>query len=217
MLTHTVAQGENLTLIAKKYGYSDYRLIYQHADNSEFRRQRPDPNILYPGDVLCIPEILPGTKTASTGKKSQYRVKSQVKEKLKIKVQDVEGSAWGGIKVKLEVEGELFELELGDDGLIEVEISPEVSTGWLKLFLDKGSENHTHCYELCLNYLDPVEKLSGVQARCNALESECGEVDGVMGDNTEKAVKAFQGEYDLDVDGIPGPLTQNKLRAVFGS
>ncbi len=33
----------------------------------------------------------------------------------------MEGSAWGGIKVKLEVEGELFELELGDDGLIEVE------------------------------------------------------------------------------------------------
>jgi hypothetical protein len=59
--------------------------------------------------------------------------------------------------------------------------------------------------------------LTGVQYRLNALAFAAGPVDGIMGPRTKKAVLAFQGAYPpLQVDGIPGPLTQAKLVEVCG-
>lgn len=40
-----------------------------------------------------------------------------------------------------------------------------------------------------------------------------GEVDGVMGPNTEKAIKDFQSFANLSADGIVGPKT---AAAIFG-
>jgi hypothetical protein len=58
--------------------------------------------------------------------------------------------------------------------------------------------------------------LTGVQYRLNAAGFGAGPVDGIMGPKTLKAVRAFQETYKLDVDGIPGPITQGKLVEVCG-
>jgi peptidoglycan hydrolase-like protein with peptidoglycan-binding domain len=57
-------------------------------------------------------------------------------------------------------------------------------------------------------------KGDAVRALQNALKArgyDPGEVDGDFGPATTKAVKEFQGDYDLDVDGIAGPNTWNAL------
>ena len=38
-----------------------------------------------------------------------------------------------------------------------------------------------------------------------------GEVDGILGPQTDAATRAFQKKYDLEVDGLPGPQTNKKL------
>jgi len=38
-----------------------------------------------------------------------------------------------------------------------------------------------------------------------------GSTDGIFGPKTEKAVKAFQRDYDLVIDGIVGPATWASL------
>lgn len=43
-----------------------------------------------------------------------------------------------------------------------------------------------------------------------------GTIDGIFGANTETAVRQFQQENDLDVDGIVGPLTWAKLTPIGG-
>ena len=53
--THVVQRGESLTAIARRYGFSSWREIYYHDSNSEFRRRRPNPNLIHPHDVLVIP------------------------------------------------------------------------------------------------------------------------------------------------------------------
>lgn len=58
--------------------------------------------------------------------------------------------------------------------------------------------------------------LTGVQYRLNALGFGAGPVDGVNGPRTLRAVKAFQEAYQLKVDGIPGPSTQEQLVKVCG-
>jgi LysM domain len=56
MPTHTVRTGETLATIARKYGHSDWKTIYDHPANAEFQRKRPNPNIILPGDVIFIPD-----------------------------------------------------------------------------------------------------------------------------------------------------------------
>ena len=61
---------------------------------------------------------------------------------------------------------------------------------------------------------DEVTKL---QRRLLAAGYEPGEPDGVFGPKTEAAVRAFQESEDLDVDGICGPKTLDKLSAVINA
>ena len=42
------------------------------------------------------------------------------------------------------------------------------------------------------------------------------EADGIFGPATRDAIYAFQNAYGLTVDGIVGPLTWEKLNAVYG-
>ena len=61
---------------------------------------------------------------------------------------------------------------------------------------------------------DEVTKL---QLRLAAAGYEPGEPDGAFGPKTEAAVRAFQGNEDLDVDGICGPKTLEKLSSVINA
>lgn len=217
MKKHTVVQGENLTRIAKKYGFVDYKDIYGHASNVDFRALRVNPSNIYPGDVLTIPDLQKGKQSATTGGKSSYKLNSSAVETLNIKIQDINAVVYSELKVELLVEGSVIDVEIGNDGVLKVEVPERAEKGILKLFLNEKVDDPTHVFELLLGHLDPVEAVSGVQARCNALSFNCGDVDGIMGDKTESGLRAFQDEYGLEVDGIPGPLTQDKLRAVYGS
>jgi hypothetical protein len=58
--------------------------------------------------------------------------------------------------------------------------------------------------------------LTGVQYPLNALGFAAGMVDGKNGPRTQRAVRGFQQNYGLTVDGIPGPRTQKKLVEVCG-
>jgi len=58
--THIVQRGENLTVISRKYGITDWRTIYNHPNNQAFRNKRPNPNLIHPGDQLFIPTKTPG-------------------------------------------------------------------------------------------------------------------------------------------------------------
>lgn len=56
---HKVADGEDMPLIAKLAGFRNWRTIYDHQKNVEFRQKNPTPGILRMGDRLWIPEKTP--------------------------------------------------------------------------------------------------------------------------------------------------------------
>jgi hypothetical protein len=41
---HIVQQGEHLSGIAAKFGFSSFRTIWQHPENAELKKLRKDPN-----------------------------------------------------------------------------------------------------------------------------------------------------------------------------
>jgi len=57
-----------------------------------------------------------------------------------------------------------------------------------------------------------LRTVRGIQEVLTALGYGPGVIDGVMGEMTRNAVRKFQADAYLKVDGIPGPLTREALR-----
>ncbi len=215
--THTVAQGETLARIAKQHKFASWETIYNHADNKSFREKRPDPNIIFPGDQIKIPDKEDRMASGATNSTHVFRVKKPEVEKFRVKIQSDSGKPWVGKRVVLNVGGQSIDAPIGPDGLIEIDLpNGNENGGELKVFMDPNSDEPTHEYEVQLGHLDPVEELSGVQARCNLLGFDCGVADGIMGSKTRAGIKEFQADNSLDVDGVPGPMTKGKLKDVYG-
>lgn len=67
MATYTVKKGDNLTHIARRFGIGSWRELYNHPRNAEFKRKRPNPNLIFPGDLLFIPGDEPGPQVIDLG------------------------------------------------------------------------------------------------------------------------------------------------------
>jgi LysM repeat protein len=80
-ITYTVRSGDTLGKIAGKHGFKDYREIYDHPANAIFKAKRPNPGLIYPGDVIVIPDkgarLPSATSTASGGTSPTGATRSQ--------------------------------------------------------------------------------------------------------------------------------------------
>lgn len=96
-----------------------------------------------------------------------------------------------------------------DDGVVRERLS---ATGWnrfgrLKMFAAAGETGYTRMIK---NTGEPHMFGGDVRAVQTALEAkgfDVGGIDGVYGNNTEQAVRAFQEANALEVDGVVGPMT----------
>lgn len=55
MPEYAVKQGDCMESIAQKFGLF-WEKIWNHPKNVKLNEQRKDPNVLYPGDVVFVPE-----------------------------------------------------------------------------------------------------------------------------------------------------------------
>jgi len=213
MPNHVVVQGEYVAKIADAYGFIDDLTIWNHPNNADLKGKRKSPNVLYPGDVLFIPDKATKDVGAPTDQKHQYTLQGG-KLKLRLKILDLNGQPAAGVKCLLTVEAQIQELTSDSGGIIEQTIPRTASTGRL---LVKDSRIPLDIdVSLKIGHLDPVDQVEGQQARLNSLGYFAGE-PGTTGDpRFKRAVEEFQRDNQLTVDGICGPQTQAKLKSVFG-
>ena len=55
--SYIVKAGDNLSSIARQHGLKSWQELYNHPDNGGFRSKRPNPNLIFPGDLLIIPQM----------------------------------------------------------------------------------------------------------------------------------------------------------------
>src|SRR5215217_4424067 len=182
---HKVKQGEWLSKIARQYGFAKWQDLWDHPDNAPLRAKRANPFCLQPGDEVVIPE-LPGLKV-STG--SSYSLQGgDPPDRIRLGMR--RANAPLGLK--------RYELKLGDkflkgtltfQGLLDQPLPPDATEATLKVWT---SEEPELACELKLSHLDPLDALSGVQARLANLGWYNGPINNELTDATRTALASFQ-------------------------
>jgi peptidoglycan hydrolase-like protein with peptidoglycan-binding domain len=80
------------------------------------------------------------------------------------------------------------------EGKIDEPISPGARQG--QLIFGEGADALE--YEFQLSTLDPVESLTGIQARLTNLGYNPGPVDGILGPKTTAAIEDFCAQNEID-------------------
>ena len=213
---HRVKQGESVLLIAQKYGFNKWRTIYDHPDNSEFRRLRPEQDLIYPGDKIIIPDHEPKSYSVSVNAWHTFEV-LRPKQVLKIRVKPSDSQDWEGRKADLRVGGRVIESKIDSEGFAVFKL-PRLTTrrATLEIYSGNNVEKPSYVVGLKLAHLDPLETAEGVQARLNSLGYECGKVDGNLGEVSTEAIRQFQVDNHLKVDGEAGDKTRTRIKALYG-
>lgn len=205
--THPAQQGECISSIAESYGFFP-ETLWEYAANRELKKLRKDPSILMEGDLVAIPHLREKEEDVKIGNRYTVRTKG-VPEKLIIQF-DIGGEPRAGEGYVLDIDGTLSEGNTDSDGMLDIWIPPNAKKGKIS-FPDSGDE-----YELELGYLNPIEEISGVQARLANLGYDMDEVSGEMTNATRRALRMFQVENDLPETGEPDAATLRKLEEVYG-
>ena len=214
-VSYTVKQGDHLSSIAKAYGFTDYETIWNDPNNAELKQLREDPNVLFPGDVVYIPDRELRVEAKATEVRHKF-VKHGKAIKIRLVLEDLFEKPIANAPCDLILGTETFHVVSDDNGQIEHEIKPDVKSGMLIIKDDQTALNGT-AIPIKIGYLDPVEEISGQIARLDNLGYFPGDGTAATADQFSSAVEEFQCDNDLPVDGDCGPATQAKLKEIHGS
>lgn len=103
-------------------------------------------------------------------------------------------------------------------GVQEVDVKDKV-WGWTHYAIPKGLYDNLEETEdmASLKSGSSGQQVKDLQTMLNALGFDCGKVDGKFGKNTDAAVRKFQNQYGLTVDGIVGAKTYEKIKLLYTS
>jgi hypothetical protein len=212
---YTVKRGDHLAKIAAQFGFRKWETIYQHGKNADFRAKRTNPNVIFAGDQIYIPDKDPKKEPGATGKRHTFQLVPRTLD-LKVQIKDHHGHALAKEPYILKFGNETREGDTSPAGWLHEKIPVTMEKATLYLKRQKIRWN------LHVGHLDPVMDedtqdpvVYGVQQRLNNLGFDCGKEDGVMGPKTEWALKMFQ--YRImkrpDPDGQPDTDTLEALKS----
>src|SRR5260221_5237467 len=136
---HRVKQRECLSSIAKQYQVLDYHQIYDHPKNANLKRKRPNPNCLFPGDTLYIPNKQEKQADRGTSKMHAFQI-SLPTVLLRVSLLDEEDKPYTGKRYALKINGTVYRGSTNDKGLVEQNIPVDAEEGELMLWLDEEDE-----------------------------------------------------------------------------
>jgi hypothetical protein len=210
MKDHTVTQGECVSSIAFENGLF-WETVWNHPANAALKARRESPFILQPGDVVQVPDLRPNGVTVATGKRHVFRRKG-VPEKLNLQFR-LAGKARAGVPYRLTIDGVLKRGALDGEGRLSEFLPPNARSGKLVLEAKEGEEE----YPLQLRHLDPVDTVTGLQARLQNLGLYSGAIDGAMSPATLDALRVFQRRASLTETSELDPATRDALVAAHQS
>jgi hypothetical protein len=214
---HVVEQGEYLSQIAFEAGFRNYEAVWNDAANADLKKKRQNPNVLFPGDVVVIPDRKTREESVATDQRHRFKV-TIPKLKLRIRLIGLDSKPAADVEVDITIDGNVTPVTTPGDGMIEQLLSPIARGGSIRFKDERTAFKQQIAIEVKVGHLDPVEEESGQRGRLNALGYEAGD-PAKSGDGSlefRSAVEEFQCDHASKVDGVVGPLTRKKLQDVYG-
>jgi N-acetylmuramoyl-L-alanine amidase len=182
--------------------------VWADPANAELRRKRTDPNVIFPGDVIVIPDLIAKSENGSTEALHRFRLKT-TPSKLRLRFLCDDRPLAGRFYV-LDVRALVSEGYTDSDGWLEESIPSDATHGTLYL----GEERIP--FPLLLGHLDPPEQVTGAQGRLRNLGFLSGDLTGNLDEATKEALAAFQKKHGLTETGDLDTQTQDKLKELHG-
>lgn len=207
---HRVVPGDCTVSVCAKAGL-DPEVVFNHGDNSVLRSYSHDvKEILAPGDMLRLPARELGKESRATGSYHPFKLKT-TPARLKVRFLD-NAKPRADLPCIVQIDGVKADAKTDGDGLLDHPIPPTATEVRVRLGPPDGFED----YVFKLGHLDPLDTVSGQQARLTNLGFDPGPIDNIMGPLTQSAIKAFQTAQKLDVTGKPDDATLAKLKSAYG-
>ena len=199
---HTVQQGDCISSIAAQYGLS-WRKIWNDPANAALKTTRKDPNVLFPGDVLTVPDKERKEEGRPVDSRHVFKLKDPpTRIKIRLLLDDTPRA---NLHYDLAVESKTINGTTDGDGFLEAIIPPSAATGILTV-TDGPSRD---IFQLGFGTLDPIETEEGVLKRLGALGF-------LLEDGLDAAIRAFQAKQHLEVNGRVDDALRSKLKEKFG-
>ncbi|ARA91972.1 hypothetical protein AWN76_001520 [Rhodothermaceae bacterium RA] len=212
---HTVRQGESIPSIAERYGFADWKTVYEHAQNDYLRQKRSNPYVLAVGDQVFIPGKEQKYVTVATEQRHRFQLKRRM-EQVHVVLEDEEGEPFAHMDYRLQVGNLTFHGNTGSTGLVEQEVPAIADQAVLTVWHDPEQPEATWEWVLDVGHLDPVETVTGVQARLANLGYRLART-GTFDEPTQQALASFQEAEGLEVTGQVDAVTRDRLVEVYGS
>lgn len=208
MADHVVEQGEHLARIARAHGFASHLTVWNDGANAALRNVRKNPFVLFPGDIVVIPDRKERKENAPTDQRTTFKA-TVSKLLLRIRLIDYEREAVPGKPCDMTVEGKKETLTTDGDGKIEKVIQPVDEIARLVVTrLD---------FSVKIGHLDPVEEESGVESRLNNLGYHVPPEDERDDDELRSSIEEFQCDFKMKVDGENNSGLQSRLRDEHGA
>lgn len=209
---HVITQGECIGKIAEYYGFFPATL-WNHEANATLKEHRHDNMyVLLENDKVVIPKRRQKTVMVETGKQLTIERKG-VPESLHIRFLNSDETPKAGVPYLLSLttsQGDpLNEISstTDDQGFVSQSVPPSVTRA--TIVLNPGPDAETHVFNI--GYVNPIDTVSGWQARLNSLGYNCGAEDNELGEKTEMAIRLFQQSRQLADSGVMDETTRTAL------
>jgi N-acetylmuramoyl-L-alanine amidase len=237
--TYIVNEGDCIASIAWARGLT-WRTLWDYPDNQQLKDARQDPNLLYPGDVVHIPDRRARIESCCTDQLHVFKLKG-TKVRLRVRLledtpaeeaedgaetadtsthqlpdfkpQTDTGKGRANIPYLLVVEGVTKSGNTDGDGYLDELISPTARSG--RIILNSG----TPAEEIILikiGEMDPAEELNGIRKRLTNLGFPCGDGDE-RSPEFVAALMLFQECAGLPATGQLDDATRSSLKDAHGS
>ncbi len=210
---HKVAQGESLSGIAKKYGFADWKTIYNHGDNADFKKKRPNPNLIFPGDRINIPEKEHKQVDISTDAEHTFEVRRRQSVLRLVLKEFTEPIANANYELHFKGLKKPITGMTDGQGKLEAKVPPDLQSARLVI--------NDYELKLAVGHLNPMKDapdkgVSGLQARLTNLGYGSGPADGIIGRRTHAAIRGFQADQKITESGRADNDTISKLEEIYG-
>jgi hypothetical protein len=204
-----VRAGEHLAAIAAAAGFASDRTIWDHPENADLAALRDNPQLLAPGDVLFVPDVVEGSVKRPHDAVHSFTLRT-TKLELRVRIRDFKGRTIPDWPALVAVEGLRGAPFAASD---DVEVLPiDRATNHVEIPLT------TEPLALRIGFLDPADEDLGVRARLANLGYLISDPAGdASDDEMELAVEEFQADNALPPTGVLDDATRAQLVDAFGS